>query len=160
MSHWTLRVDEWTVGLGSRWMLVWAPSTKTSWRGKSQGRWASGAEKIENILDPSQAGAPGGKKMVTRGCERVLLLRTCWKARWRQRTCVRVCIAVLVTVLTGLSFSVCTEAVTPPGGSLGGWYHYCSFTDVETKAISSEALPQVYFVKRVARPGFSVSFHL
>lgn len=52
----------WTVGLGSRWAPVWAPSTEEPLRGeKSQGRWA---EKIENILDPSQARGPDGRKMV------------------------------------------------------------------------------------------------
>lgn len=60
---------------------MWALSTKDHLGGrKHRTGWACGAERIENILDPSQAGALHGSRMAVYGC--VLLLRTGWKVGW------------------------------------------------------------------------------
>lgn len=60
---------------------MWALSTKDLLGGeKHRAGWAGGAERTENILDPSQAGALDGSRMAVCGC--VLLLRTGWKAGW------------------------------------------------------------------------------
>lgn len=55
---------------------------------------------------------------------------------------------------TGLSFLVCTEAVPHPGGLL------VVYIIVAPLQMCQEPLPQVTFAKRVAGPGFSMSFHL